>query len=69
MSVKFIIHFHSPMNFKVCPRQLNASWDTENLFINITLYEVIDICVNDLCSESMTELKILKGIILIFDQM
>ena len=57
------------MNFKVRPRQLNASWDTENLFINITLYEVIDICVNDLCSESMTELKILKGIILIFDQM
>ena len=42
MTFKFMIHFHSPINFKLCPGHFNASWDLGNLFTSDTLYEVID---------------------------
>ena len=37
-----MIHFHSPINFKLCPGHFNASWDLGNLFTSDTLYEAID---------------------------
>ena len=37
-----------------CPDHFMASLDAENLFTNIVLYEVIDICVNDLFSYTNT---------------
>lgn len=37
-----MIHFHSPINFKLCPGHFNASWDLGKLFTSDTLYEVID---------------------------